>query len=122
MKFDIIDCHGLEFDCWIGFHKQETLQTQKIKLDLQASVAAFSIHTQDHPEHIAFDYYEASKVLKSKLEAKKFLLIESLAHFVLQTLHTSFPKVLKLKVKVTKFPLDMPNCDSVSYTTEEAWI
>jgi len=122
MQMDVIECQGLEFACWIGFHDLEKTAPQKIKIDLQASVQKFPDGAQDHPQHIEFDYFAAAKILKQVLETKKFLLIESLAHFVLQTLHRDFPKVLKLKVKVSKFPMDMPNCEVVSYTTEEDWV
>lgn len=122
MKMDVIECQGLEFACWIGFHDQEKLHSQNIKIDLQAHVKAFPNHAIDHPQHIEFDYYEATQLLQTALQDQKFLLIEALTHFVLQTLHVAFPKVLKFKITVSKFPLDMPNCERVSYTAEEEWL
>ena len=114
---DTISCHGLDYECRIGFHDYERHGKQKITLDLKAFVHMPQNQTKDDTSLIQFDYFEANQLIKNFLEDRQFNLIETLGQEVAELLLKNFP-IQKLWVRVNKYPLDMPNLKSVSYECE----
>ena|SRR3990167_1621557 len=112
---DIIVCKALQYECILGFHRQEKNVPQKISIDLEASVLPPRKSEQDQIESIRFDYYIANQLIKEFLEGRKFNLVETVAHEIAGLLLDRF-KVASIKVTVVKYPLDMLNASSISYT------
>lgn len=116
-KYDIICCQGLDYECHIGFHDYELHGSQKITVDLTAFFSFTSAKCSDAVASIRFDYFIANQKIKDFLNGKRFNLIETLAQEVAKLLLQEF-KVEKINVRVTKYPLDMPNMKSVFFECE----
>jgi dihydroneopterin aldolase len=110
---DCILCSGLDYECKIGFHDYESLSLQRITLDLSVYLHEFN-YNQDKVTDVTFDYYLANQKIKQYLKDKQYNLIEALAEDIAHMLLKEF-SVHQIKVKVTKYPLDMPNLKSVSF-------
>ncbi len=116
---DTISCHGLDYECHIGFHDYERHGKQKITLDLKAFVQVKQGLLRDDAVNVQFDYFVANQLIKNFLEGKQFNLIETLGQEVAELLLKNF-FIQKINIRVTKYPLDMPNLKSVSYECERA--
>lgn len=114
---DRILCKGLAYECQIGFHEQEFSNPQKITLDIDVEVP--QPNKREDVDAISFDYYKANKVIQEFLNAKSYLLIETLAHDLADLIMEAFP-VQSLKLSLNKFPEGMPNMESVSYICERS--
>lgn len=118
-SMDTISCHGLDYECRIGFHEYERHGKQKITLDLKAFVQVRPDIKRDDAGLVQFDYFVANQLIKNFLEGKQFNLIETLGQEVAELLLKNFP-IQKINIRVTKYPLDMPNLKSVSYECTRA--
>lgn len=112
-RSDYIFCSGLDYECKIGFHDYERQSQQRITLDLTAILPQLNYH-QDKVTDIIFDYYLANQKIKQHLKDKQYNLIEALAEDVAYMLLKEFA-IHEIRVKITKYPLDMPNLKSVSF-------
>lgn len=110
--WDTITCTGLSYECHLGFHDYEKFSPQKITVDLTAWVLPMT--GGDRIDKIQFDYHEANRHVQEFIKDKKFNLIETLAEHIAQMLLKTFC-IPKIRVKVTKYPLDMPNTKEVAY-------
>ncbi len=110
---DYIFCSGLDYECKIGFHDYERLNEQRITLDLTAVLPKLNYH-QDKVTDVIFDYYLANQKIKQYLKDKQYNLIEALAEDVAYMLLKEFA-INEIRVRITKYPLDMPNLKYVSF-------
>jgi dihydroneopterin aldolase len=110
---DCILCSGLDYECKIGFHDYEKLSLQRITLDLIAYLPQLN-YDLDKVTDVTFDYYLANQMIKQYLKDKEYNIIEALAEDIAYMLLKEF-SIHEIKVRVTKYPLDMPNLKSVSF-------
>ncbi|MDO8520131.1 MAG: dihydroneopterin aldolase [Deltaproteobacteria bacterium] len=111
---DLILCRGLTFRCEIGFHPVEKSKKQKIVIDLEASVAPIKKELADQIRGIRLDYFRANRQIGELLKRKKFKLIEAAAGAVADLILENFD-VRAVTVSLTKYPLGIPNMESVTY-------
>lgn len=114
LKTDKIICHGFVYECELGFHPNENRIRQKIKIDLEVSVLPIPSEHRDQIAHIRLDYYKANILMKEILTKNKFNLVETVAEEIAVVLLREF-HVEDVKISVTKYPLDMPNVEGVTY-------
>lgn len=111
---DKIQCHGMNFECSLGFHPHEKKVRQKITVDLEVAVNPIKSEDTDQIGALKMDYFIANQKLSKLFESKKYNLLETVALDVAHLLLKEFV-VNSVRVRVTKYPLDMPNVGSVSY-------
>ncbi|MBF0103747.1 MAG: dihydroneopterin aldolase [Deltaproteobacteria bacterium] len=114
-EYDIITCRGFQYACEIGIFENEQGVKQKILVDLKVPIKKDVSYEQDRVQDIQFAYDQANQVIKGVVEGKRYNLIESLAEKIACELLQKFA-IEFVEVEVTKFPIDMPNADSVSFT------
>jgi dihydroneopterin aldolase len=107
---------GFSFDVRIGFHEYERHIRQRIVIDWEAETDWKEAARADRARHLV-DYYEANLAMQRLVEGKEYRLIEALAEDVARLLIADFP-VVRVRVRVTKAPFDMPNVGSVAV---ECW-
>ncbi|SFV50408.1 Dihydroneopterin aldolase [hydrothermal vent metagenome] len=98
--YSIITIEELRFECIIGILKFERKEPQKVIVDVE-------IGYDDNEGFI--DYAKVVKEIKKSMKKQKFLLIEDAHRFLQKKLKKKFPKILKLKIKITK-PSILPDC------------
>ncbi len=111
---DKIQCHGMSFECELGFHPYEKKVRQKITIDLEVWVDPIGATNADQIDALKMDYFEANLMLTKLFESRRYNLLETVSADVAQMLFEKFA-ILAVKVRVTKYPMDMPNVSSVSY-------
>ncbi|OVE81381.1 hypothetical protein BVY03_04140 [bacterium K02(2017)] len=114
-NLDIISCNSFEFECELGFHQFELGIKQKIKLDFDVLIEPIPSEYRDDMKYLKFDYFLANKIIQEYLIDRRYDLIEALAEDLAQLMLKSF-KIKAVKMGVTKFPADMPNTQSITYT------
>lgn len=114
MMCDKIICNSLQYEVQIGFHEYEMGVRQKIMVDLEAWFPPLRKDEAENIKALRFDYYEANGCIESLLHSTPYKLLETVAESIAGRLLLKF-RIQKIQVKVTKFPLDMPNAHSVSY-------
>lgn len=108
---------GFSYDCRIGFHEYERHIRQRVVIDWEAETDWRAAARADRPKGLV-DYYEANLKITALVEGKEYRLIEALAEDVARLLIDEFPPIVRVRVKVTKAPFDMPNVGSVAV---ECW-
>lgn len=111
---DKIICKGFVYDCELGFHPHESRIHQKIKVDLTAFVSRIPADHGDKINEIRLDYYKANKLLAEHLKSRQFNLVETVADEIATLILDQF-RVEAILVSVTKFPMDMPNIESIAF-------
>ncbi|MBX7149316.1 dihydroneopterin aldolase [bacterium] len=104
----------MSFECELGFHPYEKKIRQKITLDLEVGVYAIDTSKKDDIDAIKMDYFEANQMLGKLFESRRYNLLETVAEDVAELLLHNF-SIVSVLVKVTKYPLEMPNVPAVSY-------
>jgi dihydroneopterin aldolase len=113
-QLDKILCRGFSYDCEIGFHDCELAVVQRIAVDLVAWVSPIPVAERDQESALRFDYDQANRLLKQLCAGGRVRLIETLAERIATALLHSFA-IQAIEVTVSKFPLGMPNVQSVAY-------
>lgn len=111
-------CQGIVCETQIGFNDIERDIKQKLIIDFEASVKPIAKQDYDKIEARQIDYFDAYNNIKKLLNDKGFKLIESVAGEVALLLLAQFP-ITKVRVNVTKFPMDMPDIKNVTYSCEK---
>lgn len=114
MDYDKIILSSLLYEVQIGFHGCEMGVGQKIMVDLEAWFLPLGKAEEENITALRFDYFEANCRIASLLGSTPYKLLETVAESIAGLLLREF-RIQKIQVKVTKFPLDMPNAHSVSY-------
>lgn len=116
-KLDALDqivCRGLQFDLNLGFHRGEKGIRQKVVLDFEAWIKRDGHNGEDRVSSIKLDYYKAHRAIGSLIHSRRFKLVETVAEKIAEVLLHKFP-IESVRVSVTKFPMDLPNMESVTY-------
>jgi dihydroneopterin aldolase len=116
---DILSCHGMTFDCYIGFYPSEKEQMQNLEVSFVAEVQHFSLLAGDHKNAIQMDYHRAFETIREFIVGRHFQLIETVGQRLAELLITTFPSITKISVTVTKKPPHLLGA-TVSYTCEKA--
>lgn len=116
---DILSCHGMTFDCYIGFYPSEKDQMQNLEVSFVAEVQPFLLATGDHKNAIRMDYHLAFEAIREFIAGRHFQLIETVGHRLAELLITTFPTIDKIAVTVTKRPPHLLGA-TVSYTCEKS--
>ena len=111
MERDLVFCQGLELDVYIGFHEVELGATQTVLIDLTIETDFRAGPDRDDPKGLV-DYYEIAKLLEAEVSGRRFDLVEALSVRIAEIVLRAYPTV-KVRVRVTKHPLDMPRVRSV---------
>lgn len=111
---DKILCHGFVYECELGFHAHEHRIHQKIRVDLEVAVKPIPAAHSDQVSQIRLDYHSANRLMRDLLLSRKFNLLETVAEEISKKLLEEF-NIESVKIRVTKYPLDMPNVEGVSY-------
>ena len=92
----------LTFYAILGILKEERKKPQKIVVN--AKIKYYYTH------NYFIDYAEVSKLIKSTIIEGEFLLIEEALEKLLEKIHENFPKIDKIKLKISK-PDILQNCE-----------
>jgi len=111
---DKVLCRGFVYECEVGFHDCELRIPQRIRIDVVAWVTRIPASAREQPAAVRFDYYAANKDIKQLLGERRFNLIETLGEAVAERLLERH-QAEAVEVTVSKFPLHMPNAESVGY-------
>jgi dihydroneopterin aldolase len=109
---DTVSGHGLTYSCRIGFHEYERHIQQRVRIDFEAETDWRDQARRDRARNLV-DYYEINTAITELMTNRKWRLVEAVAEAVAELLCTQFP-ILGARVRVTKQPFDMPNCEAVS--------
>ena len=112
---DKVICKDLSFQAQIGFHDYELGKSQEVKVSFEAEVPPMKKSEFDKAKDLKLDYYKANELIGELINGKKFNLLEALCEEIAQMLLKNF-KIHSIAVTVKKFPKDMPNAASVSYS------
>ncbi len=115
---DKLSCHGMTFECEVGFHDIELKKKQVITLEYDAFVRPIEKANKDQIENIRLDYYKAQKLLDGFFKSQKFNLIETIATDAADLLMKNFD-VESITVHVSKSPIDIP-IPSVTYSCKKS--
>jgi dihydroneopterin aldolase len=107
---------GFRYECRIGFHEYERHIRQHVLVDFEAVTDWRESARTDRAEGLV-DYYEVNSAIRTLVDDREWNLIESMAEEIAALICLRFP-VRSVRVKVTKFPFDMPNCASVAVQCE----
>ena len=107
---------GFGYDCRIGFHEYELGIRQRVLVDFEAETDWRRVAQQDVPEGLV-DYFEVHRALQRRLEGRSYRLIEAMAEDAARLICQNFP-VSRVRVKVTKQPINVPNIGLVAV---ECW-
>jgi dihydroneopterin aldolase len=113
---DVVYGLGFTYDCQIGFHEHEQHITQQLEIDFDAHTDWRAAARSDSPVDIV-DYAVASEAIGELLESRRWNLIEAVAEAVAELLCARF-SVARVRVRVTKRPIDMPRARGVA---AECW-
>jgi FolB domain-containing protein len=112
MVADTIHIHGLKLEVRIGFHEVELNRTQPLRADLSIETD-FRHGPQEDRRTGLVDYYELERRLRAHVSDRKYDLLEALAVDLARSVIAAHPSV-RVRVRVTKLPLDMPGIEAVS--------
>lgn len=107
---------GFAYHCRIGFHEYERHIQQRLLIDFEAETEWRSAAREDAVRDLV-DYFEVNRALTALIEGRDWQLIEAVAEATARVLCLQFP-VRRVRVKVTKSPVDMPNVGAVAV---ECW-
>lgn len=113
-RVNMIECCGLKYDVEIGFHDYEKKVPQKVLVDFRALFSSQTSKIPDETTGLIIDYYLANQLIADLLKGFRFKLLEAAGSAVAELLLEKFP-IEAVEVRITKFPLDMPNTQSVSF-------
>lgn len=108
--------NGLSFVCRVGCMDWEREVPQKLVIDFEAETDWRTAVAVDRAVGIV-DYDKANTAIKELVETREYRLIETVAEDVSRLLLGQFP-CTRVRVKVTKTPLYIPNATSVAV---ECW-
>jgi dihydroneopterin aldolase len=109
---DTVYCNELALSVEIGFHKVELGVKQTVHVDLELACDFGKGPSRDDMEGLV-DYYVIAGHLERHVEGRRYALIEALAVDLAREVIRLFPSV-RVRVRVTKRPLDMPRVGSVA--------
>ncbi|MDX1809833.1 MAG: dihydroneopterin aldolase [Sulfurospirillaceae bacterium] len=97
----IIFIEKLTFDAILGILDKERQDTQKITVDAKISY--------DYTDNEMVDYSQVAQIIEDTIKIKKFYLIEDALEEIVTILKKKFPKIHKIKLKISK-PDIINNC------------
>lgn len=106
---------GLRLQVIIGIYPEERLHSQEIQLDIEIGFDINLSLGSDQIEH-TINYAKLVERVQHWAQKSQFYLVESLANFLVNKLLEEFP-IQKLKLKLSKFPRDIP-AESVGVIVE----
>jgi FolB domain-containing protein len=109
---DTIHIHGLKLEVAIGFHHVEKGIKQTVEAELSIE-SDFRQGPQDDSHTGLVDYYELERRLRAHASTRSYELLEALAVDLARQTIAAHPNV-RVRVRLTKHPLDMPGISSVS--------
>lgn len=99
-KDNIIKIESLSVKTFIGLYPEEKLAPQELLIDLKIIFDANRAMASDDLLD-TIDYFQIASLVKEKVEASNFLLLEKLAHFILEIV-IKFNKVKAAEVTIYK--------------------
>jgi dihydroneopterin aldolase len=109
---DTVYCNGLRLAVRIGFHEFERRIHQAVKVDLAMETDFRTGPSRDQHTGLV-DYYLVTRHLIGHVKDRSYDLIEALAEDMARQVFAVAPQVGRVKVRITKNPLDMPEVESV---------
>ncbi len=109
---DKIECNGMSYEVFLGFHDYELNVKQRVTIDVIAYFSTGRFLKIEKPSDLSFDYFTANQAISKFVNDKHYELIEVLAKDLVNLLLESFA-IDAVRLSLTKFPLDMPNVGSV---------
>ncbi len=111
MAPDRVHCHGLKLRVRIGFHDYERRIEQAVLVDLTMETN-FRVGPERDLREGLIDYYELTRHLEKHVDGKAYDLVEALAvDLAREVIAQSAAE--KVKVRLTKTPLDMPMVEHI---------
>ena len=107
---------GFQLRCRIGIHPLEDGVFQTLTIDFEAETDWRVAAAGDQPDGLV-DYARVYRALVAELGPRRYHLIERVAEDAAALILRDFP-VDRVRVRVTKRPLDMPGVDAVAV---ECW-
>jgi len=103
---------SLSFPCRVGVADYEREIVQPLLVDFEVETDWRQAALHDDPSLIV-DYLAISRGIAGLLKGRSYKLIEAVAEDVARLICTEFP-VMRVRVRVTKTPFDMPNAAAVA--------
>ncbi len=97
-----IHVEALTFDVIIGLLDFEREREQRVIIDLEI--------LYDYSAETFINYADVAALIKKELQEKKYLLLEEALLGVKKELHTQYPSLKSLKLKISK-PDILPDCN-----------
>lgn len=113
-SLDKIVCRGFAYECEIGIYACEHKISQRVTVDLVAWVRPIPAAERERAASIRFDYFDANHAIRAICAERSYQLLETLTEVIAERLLAGFA-IEAVEVSATKYPLDMPNAQSVSY-------
>ena len=98
-----IHIEALTFDVIIGLLDFERDKPQQVIIDLEASY--------DYADEKFIDYADISYLIQNELKVKRYELLEEALFGVKSVLHTTYPQLKTLSLKISK-PDILPYCNA----------
>ena len=111
MAADLVHCHGLTLRVRLGFHDYERRIEQAVRVDLTMETD-FRLGPGQDLQKGLIDYYELTRHIERHVEGKVYDLVEALAVDLCREVLSSSPAG-RVRVRVTKTPLDMPMVEHI---------
>jgi FolB domain-containing protein len=111
MTTDLVHCHGLILRVRVGFHDYERRIEQAVHVDLTLGTDFRAGPERDRQDGLV-DYYELTRHIEQHVKDKAYDLVEALAVDLAQEALRKTPAT-RVRVRVTKKPLDMPMVDHI---------
>jgi dihydroneopterin aldolase len=111
-QHDTVSGHGLSIACRIGFHEYERHIEQQLRIDFDAETNWRAQARLDRAHNLV-NYYDMNRVITELVHGREWRLVEAVAESIARELCACFP-IHGVRVRVTKKPFDMPNCEAVS--------
>lgn len=113
---DTVHCEKLALTTRIGFHEVELGVEQTVLVDL-ALACDFRVGPSRDDHRGLVDYYVLAAHLEAHVQARRYDLIEAMAVDIARETLRLYRDV-RVRVRITKHPLDMPRVVSVGVECE----
>ena len=111
MAADLVHCHGFTLRVRIGFHDYERQIEQAVRVDLTMETDFCQGPERDIRKGL-IDYYDLTRHIEQHVKGKVYDLVEALAVDLCREVLSKSPAE-KVRVRVTKTPLDIPMVEHI---------
>lgn len=94
-----ISLEGLEFFAYHGFYEEERQKGNNFTVDVKVSIPYTGVNTEDL--HNTVNYEGLYKITAEEM-AKPSLLLETIAHNIIEQLFSKYPQITSAEVSVVK--------------------